>query len=226
MAALVCHVVVTLSACVSSAPRLLSRTALSSATAVMDESSESPMTAVKNERPSPLTAVKPLVERIEQYRRESAAWDEERRKSKRAEIVDAYQKVFVPACGFVLANLFVYAVCVTIFWAALRLSGLGYVEGVEALQRAASSSSQLQPLVTSVVDKGLARVDESLGDLAIALLAVELAGPVIVAASFALREPFTKALENFLEQRGLGPTGAASRLEDILDSTRTRTQDS
>mmetsp|Transcript_28215 Transcript_28215/g.82878 ORF Transcript_28215/g.82878 Transcript_28215/m.82878 type:complete len:229 (+) Transcript_28215:3-689(+) len=155
-------------------------------------------------------AIKPLLDKVVDYRDTVESLDEDEKAARRAEIVELYQAVFVPASAFALANLGIYMVVIGLIFSALQLSGVGYEQAVEALLRATDSV----PWVANTAGK----LDPALGNLALALLGVELAGPVILAASAALTPAVATALRAWLATNGLDSQGASERLEEYIRS--------
>mmetsp|Transcript_11659 Transcript_11659/g.30381 ORF Transcript_11659/g.30381 Transcript_11659/m.30381 type:complete len:215 (-) Transcript_11659:271-915(-) len=158
-------------------------------------------------------AISGLVSKIAEYRSQPAGLGEDALAEKRAEIIQLYQDVFVPACAFALANLGAYLIVVGGTLAALKVSGIGYAQGLDMLQSATSSAP-------AWVEGTLSKIDPQLGDLAIALAAAELAGPAIVAVTIASTPAVSRSLRERLAAAGLDAAGASQRLEKFLADTR------
>lgn len=156
-------------------------------------------------------AMSGLMGKIAEYRSQSASLDEEERVAKRAEIIEMYQSVFVPACAFALANLGAYLVVVGVTLAGLKISGIGYAEAIELIR----SKTDSAPWVESTLGK----LDPQLGDLALALASAELAGPLIIAVTIAATPGTARALRARLAASGLDAAGASARLEEFLSSS-------
>ncbi|KAG8468213.1 hypothetical protein KFE25_013296 [Diacronema lutheri] len=155
-------------------------------------------------------AIQPLISKIAEYR--TTTFDATEGAARRMEIVELFQQVFVPALGFAFANVGVYLAVILCSFAALEVSGVGF-EDVRAWLLQATGGS---PWIVSSVG----RLDPKLGNLAIALFAAELAGPLIIAASLALSSSATDAIRSFLASRGLDPRGASEMLERTLGNMK------
>lgn len=153
-------------------------------------------------------AISPLVDAIVAYRLDAPNWDAEQSAAKRAEIIELYQQLFVPAAGFALANLSVYFFVIGVALGGLEAFGIGFVQAREWLLGVTDGA----PWIASTVG----RLDPKLGNLAIALLVAELAGPLVIAVSLALSSRVTDSLRGFLASQGLDARGASEKLEELL----------
>lgn len=155
-------------------------------------------------------AIEPLIQKIAEYR--TATFSEEEGLARREEIIGLYQMLFVPAAGFAFANLGVYLSFIGAAFGLLQLGGVGFDDASDWLLRATDNA----PWAASTVG----RLDPKLGNLAFALLAAELAAPLIVVASLALSERATSGLRSFLYARGLDPAGASEKLEQMINAAK------
>lgn len=155
-------------------------------------------------------AIEPLIQKIAEYR--TASFDEEEAVARREEIIELYQRLFVPAAGFALANVGVYLAFILAAYGVLQLGEVGFDDASNWLLHATDNA----PWVASTVG----RLDPKLGNLAIALLAAELAAPLIVVASLALSSPATNSLRSFLNARGLDSRGASEKLERMINAAK------
>ncbi|KAJ1629492.1 hypothetical protein T492DRAFT_1010740 [Pavlovales sp. CCMP2436] len=152
-------------------------------------------------------AIEPLIAKIAQYR--TQIFDEAEATERRAEIIELYQTIFVPAAGFAVANVGVYLFVVGGVYGVLQLSGTGFETARDWLY----SVTESQPWVAELVGKA----NPKLGNLALGLVAAELVAPLIVIASLSLSSPATAFLRGFLAANGLDAQGASKKLEGVLN---------
>jgi hypothetical protein len=157
-------------------------------------------------------AAKLLADKVTEYRTSSDGWDEETKASKRAEMVEQYQGVFVPGAGFVLANLVVYIAFFVGTSAAVQLGGIDFDDAKEWILRTTNNT----PWAVNTVG----RINPQLGNFAVVVLVCDLLFPLILAASLALSGSTTEALRSFLLARGLDSKGATEKLEAALSKMR------
>ena len=148
-----------------------------------------------------------LVQQVQEVWTEGGKWSTEERASRRRQIVTTYVEVFAPAVAFSGIQLALSLSGFLFFLLGLKVSGRGYADLV-------GLASVLPPL-QGLLDQ----LDDSWGDAAVALLLIELAAPLLLAAALAASPAATAAVEAKLLEWGLDADGLNGRIEKVLDDT-------
>jgi len=148
-----------------------------------------------------------LVEQVQELWRDGSSWSTEEKIDRRRQLVTTYVRVFAPAVAFSAVQLSLSFGVLAIILLALQLTNHGYAD-LEAW-------TQAIPPLHGAVEK----LDPALGNGAIALLAVELLGPAIIAIALLAAPPATQALQQRLKAAGLDADGLNDRIEAVLEAT-------
>ncbi len=189
-------------------PALRSCAPVACAPAPVDDAAAA--TGAKEEELSPQQAVKELGSLFEQVKAvwvEGKTWSADERVERRRAIVTSYVRVFAPAVSFSGVQLSLSLGWLAFLFVALSASGLGY-------DSILSLTEGLPPL-----HDALGAIDPGWGNLAIALVGVEVSAPVLIPLSAFLTPPATKALQGKLDEWGLDADGLNKRIEKVLRDT-------
>jgi hypothetical protein len=135
---------------------------------------------------------------------EGSKWDSEELEDKTREFARTYVGVVVPGLGYVATSLAVYVTTFATIGAGLALSGRGYNDILAA-------SSGFEPL-----RELLEKADPTWGNVAIALVFLELLSPAIIALTLALTPKTMDALRTNLDDWGWGEEGIDERVAEML----------
>ena len=148
-----------------------------------------------------------LIEQVKELNSKWKGWSPDERAERRRAVVSTYVRVFAPAVAFSAVQLGLSLGAFAIILLGLTVSGRGYAD-VAALCEAV-------PFLASALEK----LDPTLGNSAIALLAVELSAPALIGAALLAAPGATKSLEEQLASRGLDADGLNARIERLLGET-------
>ena len=148
-----------------------------------------------------------LIEQVKELNSEWKNWTPEERSERRRTVVSTYVRVFAPAVAFSGVQLGISLGAFALILISLTLSGRGYTD-VAAL-------CEPVPFLRSALEN----LDPTLGNAAIALLAVELCAPALIASALLAAPAATRALEERLSTWNLDADGLNTRIERLLGET-------
>lgn len=148
-----------------------------------------------------------LLGQVKELNSEWKNWTPDERSERRRAVVSTYVRVFAPAVAFSGVQLGISLAALALVLSGLNLSGRGYAD-VAAL-------CEPVPFLRGALEK----LDPTLGNAAIALLAVELSAPALIAAALLFAPAATRALEARLSTWNLDADGLNERIERILGET-------
>ena len=132
-----------------------------------------------------------LLEQIKVLWTESASWSAGERVERRRELINTYVRVFAPALAFSGTQVAISLGAFLTVLLGLQLGGRGYADVYRL-------SGALPPLRSA-----LEQLDPAWGNAAIALLAVELSAPLLIAATLAATPAATANLQAQLTEWNL-----------------------
>lgn len=135
---------------------------------------------------------------------EGSNWDADELENKTREFARTYVGVVVPGLGYASTSLAVYVTTFATIGVGLALSGRGYNDIIAA-------SSGFEPLRAL-----LEKADPTWGNVAIALVLLEVLSPVILALTLALTPKTMDALRTNLDEWGWGEEGIDERVAEML----------
>ena len=135
---------------------------------------------------------------------EGSNWDADELEDKTREFARTYVGVVVPGLGYVATSLAVYVTTFATIGAGLALSGRGYNDII-------ALSSGFEPLRDL-----LEKADPTWGNVAIALVFLEVLSPAIIALTLALTPKTMDALRTNLDDWGWGEEGIDERVAEML----------
>ena len=148
-----------------------------------------------------------LLEQIKVLWTESASWSADERVERRRELINTYVRVFAPALAFSGTQVAISLGAFLTVLLGLQLGGRGYADVYRL-------SGALPPLRSA-----LEQLDPAWGNAAIALLAVELSAPLLIAATLAATPAATANLQAQLTEWNLDAEGLNARIEEVLEKT-------
>jgi len=155
---------------------------------------------------SPQAAVEEMGSLLEQVKlvwTEGSSWSPEERASRRRDLVETYVRVFAPALSFSFAQLSLSLSVFLLTLLSLNLSGRGYAD--------------IADLVAGfpVVPDLLAKVDPGWGNVAIALVIIEVLSPLLLPVAAAATPSLSAALQRKLEELGFDAEGLDAQLAKV-----------
>lgn len=134
--------------------------------------------------------------------------DKEQRKVMEGEIIDMYVEFAVPALSLALATLFAFPGAFFLFFAGLGATGRGLPD-LQAL------FATFPEIIATPALNLFEKVDPTVGNAAVAAILVELASPLLLLLSAALKGKIEAYLTTKLPEWGFDADGLRERLERL-----------